>query len=156
MYQKILIATDGSSPSARAARLGLGLAKLSGAKVTAIYVVDVMRLSHIPGYAAVPGIKDSILDLMIAEAEKATREIEETARELDIPCERLVARGDPADEILKAAPGVDLLVLGSVGRSGLNKFLLGSVAEKVVRNSQVPVLLVPDVCFSEKAGAAKS
>jgi nucleotide-binding universal stress UspA family protein len=145
MYQKILIAIDGSGPSSKAAGLGLGLAKLSGAKVTAIYVVDVVRLSHMPGYAAMPGIKDSILDLMLEEAEKATEEIEEAAREQGISCNRLVARGDPADEILKASEGMDLLVIGNVGRTGLAKFLLGSVAEKVVKNSRVAVLLVPSV-----------
>ncbi|NPV62050.1 MAG: universal stress protein [Methanotrichaceae archaeon] len=145
MYQKILIAIDGSGPSARAARLGIDLAKLSGAKVTAIYVVDVLRLSHMPGYAAMPGIKDSILDLMLAEAEKATGEIEEAARELGLSCDRLVARGDPAEEIIRASEGMDLLVIGNVGRTGLAKFLLGSVAEKVVRNSRAPVLLVPSV-----------
>lgn len=145
MYQNILIATDGSGPSANAARLGLDLAKLADAEIFAIYVIDVVRLIHMPGYAAMPGIKDSILDLMLAEAEKATLEIEENAKALGLSCHRLVARGDPAEEILKASEGMDILIIGNVGRTGLNKFLLGSVAEKVIRNSQVPVLVVPSL-----------
>ena len=53
-----------------------------------------------------------------------------------------MAQGDPSEEILKAAQGMDLLVMGSVGRSGLEKVLLGSVAEKVVHRSQIPVLVI--------------
>lgn len=62
-----------------------------------------------------------------------------------VQCDKLVAKGDPSMELLRISQesGMDLLVLGSVGRSGLEKFLLGSVAENVVRHSKAPVLLVP-------------
>ena len=53
--------------------------------------------------------------------------------------------GNPSDEIMRYAKkeGTDVIVVGAVGRTGLDKFLLGSVAEKVVRNSKIPVLTVP-------------
>lgn len=66
------------------------------------------------------------------------------ASEAGVHCDKLMARGDPSTELLRISEesGMDMLVLGSIGRSGLEKFLLGSVAEKVVRYSKVPVLLV--------------
>jgi len=53
-----------------------------------------------------------------------------------------VVEGNPAEEILKMAGGMNLVVMGSVGRTGLSKFLLGSATEKVVRNSKAPVMVV--------------
>ncbi|HSD58383.1 MAG TPA: universal stress protein [Methanotrichaceae archaeon] len=145
MIKKIMIATDGSMPGRQAAEMGINLAKLAGAEVTAVYVVDMARLTQLPGYISVPGIKERLLELMGTEGEKATAEVEGMANEAGVACCKRVAGGDPADEILKISQelGVDLLVMGSIGRSGLSKILLGSVAEKVVRHSKVPVLLVP-------------
>ncbi len=145
MMKKIMIATDGSMPGRLAAEAGINLARLAGAEVTAVYVVDMARLTQLPGYTAIPGIKDRLLELMGAEGEKATAEVEDMAREAGVPYHKHVAGGDPANELLKLSQelGMDLIVMGSIGKSGLDKFLLGSVAEKVVRHSKVPVLLVP-------------
>jgi len=98
MFKKIMVATDGSQTSIRTAELAVGLARLSGGSIIAIYVVDVHRLAHLPGYAAFPSLGKS---------------------------------------------GADLLVLGRIGRSDLEKIMLGCVAEKVVRHSKIPVLIVP-------------
>lgn len=145
MIKKIMIATDGSTPGRQAAEMGIDLARLACAEVTAVYVVDMARLTQLPGYISVRGIKESLLELMGTEGEKATAEVEDMAKEAGVVCHKLVAGGVPADELLKISQelGVDLLVMGSIGRSGLTKFLLGSVAEKVVRHAKVPVLLVP-------------
>jgi nucleotide-binding universal stress UspA family protein len=145
MMKKVMIATDGSTPSRQAAEMGINLAKLDGAEVTAVYVVDTARLTKLPGYISVPGMKDRLLELMDTESERATAEIEDMAKEAGVVYSKRVAGGDPADELLKISQelGADLLVMGSIGRSGLSKILLGSVAEKVVRHSKVPVLLVP-------------
>jgi nucleotide-binding universal stress UspA family protein len=145
MMKKVMIATDGSTPSRQAAEMGINLAKLAGAEVTAVYVVDTARLTKLPGYISVPGMKDRLLELMDTESERATAEIEDMAKEAGVVYSKRVAGGDPADELLKISQelGADLLVMGSIGRSGLSKILLGSVAEKVVRHSKVPVLLVP-------------
>ncbi len=143
--KKIMIATDGSMPGRQAAEVGINLAKLAGAEVMAVYVVDMARLAQLPGYISVPGIKERLLELMGTEGERATAEVEDMAKEAGVACCRRVAGGNPADEIIKISQelGADLLVMGSIGRSGLSKILLGSVAEKVVRHSKVPVLLVP-------------
>ena len=69
-----------------------------------------------------------------------------------IPCEHRMLMGDPADEIIKAATdeGVDLIVLGTHGRSGLARFLMGSVAEHVVRKATCPVLTVKHPAAKKK------
>jgi nucleotide-binding universal stress UspA family protein len=145
MRKKILLATDGSETSMRAAKMALDIGKKSGAMVTAVYVVDVHRLAQLPGYAAMPGIKDNLMELMFKEGGEALEEIEDMARDAGVAYERVVAEGDPGEELLKLCrdPGFDLIVLGTIGKSGLKRFLLGSVADKVVRHSHVPVLVVP-------------
>jgi nucleotide-binding universal stress UspA family protein len=144
MIKKIMVATDGSETSDLAAQAGIEIAGRAGGSVTAVYVVDVARLARLPGYAAFPGIKDQLSELMQKEGREATQKIEDMAGKAGIPCRKIVAEGNPSEELLRLATesGMDLFIMGSVGRSGLDRFLLGSVAEKVVRNSKVPVLLI--------------
>ncbi|MHB8120456.1 MAG: universal stress protein [Methanothrix sp.] len=145
MLKKILVATDGSETSMRAAENAVSIGKKAGATVTAVYVVDVHRLAQLPGYAAMPGIKDNLMELMFKEGSEALEEIGDMTRDAGVAYERAVAEGDPGEELLKLCsdPGFDLIVLGTIGKSGLKRFLLGSVAEKVLRHSHVPVLVVP-------------
>ena len=74
----------------------------------------------------------------------ATQFAEDLARVLNIPCRKMVLQGNPSQEILKSAREMeaDLIVIGSRGRTGIEKFLLGSVAEKVVLQSPIPVLMI--------------
>jgi len=142
MFEKILIATDGSEHSKRAAKKGLEMAKLSGGGVNALYVVDANRsLSDVSA-----NIADEVLEgfkkTMMKEGEEATKYVEEEAKLAGVSAEKKVIEGNPAEEILKMAGGMDLVVMGSVGRTGLSTFLLGSVTDKVVRNSKVPVMVV--------------
>jgi nucleotide-binding universal stress UspA family protein len=139
MFEKILIATDGSKHSERAAEMGVEIARLSGGKITAAYVADTGRLSHLPADMALASIRD----IMLMEGDEATEHVKKLANKAGITCEKVVAEGNPSEELLKLGEGMDLVVMGRVGRSGLDRFLLGSVAEKIVRNSKVPVLAVP-------------
>jgi nucleotide-binding universal stress UspA family protein len=147
MLKKILIATDGSETSMRAAEMAVSIGKNSGAVVTAVYVLDVKRLAQLPGYAAMPGPKDNLTELMHKEGSEALEEIGDMARDAGVAYERVVAEGDPGEELLKLCSDseFDLIVMGTIGKSGLKRFLLGSVAEKVVRHSHVPVLVVPAI-----------
>jgi nucleotide-binding universal stress UspA family protein len=141
MFEKILIATDGSVHSERAVEVGVELAKLSGGSVTAVYVADTSRISHLPDDMLLFGIKD----LLVREGQEAVGHAEGLAAKAGVAFQNAVLEGNPGEEILKYAEGsgTNVIVMGSVGRTGLDKFLLGSVAEKVVRNSRVPVLTVP-------------
>ncbi len=141
MFEKILIATDGSEHSERAARAGVELAKLAGGSVTALYIVDTSKMSHLPDDM----LLFSIRDILNREGKEAVSYVEKLAKEAGVAFEKTVKEGNPGEEIIDFAKdaGMSVIVMGSVGRTGLDKFLLGSVAEKVVRNSKVPVLTVP-------------
>ena len=147
MFKKIMVATDGSQTSIRTAELAVDLARLSGGSIIAIYVVDIYRLAHLPGYAAFPSLSSRLMELMQREGELAISEVENMACDAGVPFSSIIAEGDPSQQIVKRShkSGADLLVLGRIGRSDLEKILLGCVAEKVVRHSKIPVLIVPAV-----------
>ncbi|MBN2488363.1 MAG: universal stress protein [Methanosarcinaceae archaeon] len=140
MYRKILIATDGSEPNKKAISYGIELAKLSEAKVYAVFVVDTASFASIPmdtGW-------EMMYELLQKEGADATRLVEDDAKALGVDVESAVIEGHPSHEIIEFAENndIDLIVLGTLGKSGLDRFLLGSVAEKVSRNAKVPVLVV--------------
>jgi nucleotide-binding universal stress UspA family protein len=141
MFEKIMVAVDGSETSNKAAKAGIELAKLSGSKVTAVYIADVNRLANLAGCGE---FSDQIRECMLKEGKKATGYVKKLSDEAVISCEMIIAEGDPSMELLRISQesGADLLVLGSVGRSGLNRFLLGSVAEKIVKHTKVTVMMV--------------
>jgi nucleotide-binding universal stress UspA family protein len=147
MLLKILIATDGSKHSERAAEVGIEMAKLYGASVTVLYVMEVGK-----EYASLGDMISRVVDDLITnvrtnlqnQGDLATMRVEEMATKADILVDRKIVEGYPAEEIIRIARegNVDLIVVGGIGATGLDKFLLGSVADKVVRNSKVPVLVV--------------
>ena len=141
MFENILVATDGSEHGYRAANIALDLGKISGGKVTAIYVADTNRTSHLPDDM----LLFSIRELLLKEGKEALKHVEDLAREKGVAYEGVVAEGNPGSEIISYAESakMDIIIMGAVGRTGLDKFLLGSVAEKVVRNSKIPVLTIP-------------
>ena len=137
-----MIATDGSVHSTRAVKAGIELAKLSGGKVTGVYVVDTNRaLSDVSSNIA-NEVFEGLKTTMMKEGEHATNYVKESAKMENVTAEKKIVEGNPAEEILKISGGMDVVVMGSIGRTGLDKYLLGSVTDKVVRNSKVPVLVV--------------
>jgi len=141
MFEKILVATDGSEHGFRAAKVALELGKISGGKVTAIYVADTNRTSHLPDDM----LLFSIRELLLTEGKEALKQAETLATNMGVTFDSLVVEGNPGSEIVSYAQssGMDIIIMGAVGRTGLDKFLLGSVAEKVVRSSKTPVLTIP-------------
>ncbi len=141
MFEKILVATDGSEHGLKAAKAAVELAKLSGGKVVAIYVADTSRTGHLPDDMLI----FSIRELLLKEGKEAVHQVEKLAKDAGVNFEMNVAEGNPGSEIISYAEksGMDIIIMGTVGRTGLDRFLLGSVAEKVVRNSKIPVLTVP-------------
>ncbi len=149
MFEKILIATDGSKHSEKAAEMALEMARLTGGKVTALYVADVSNY-FAPvdmSYNIADETIGSMRSLVLKDGEAAVKRVEEMAKVAGVPFESKIIEGNPADDIMKFAEESkeDLIVMGGIGRTGLEKFLLGSVAEKVVRNSRVPVMVVRGV-----------
>lgn len=144
MIKSVMIATDGSDTSKKAAVIGIDIARRANGTVTAVYVMDISRLSHLPGYATLPGLKEKILALIQDEGRQAIEFVQDRAQVMGVPCNKIIAQGNPGEELLKAAceQKADLLVMGKIGRTAVEKFLLGSVAEKVVLQSTIPVLLI--------------
>lgn len=141
MYKKILIATDGSDHSKEAEIHGLTMAKRSGATVTALHVVEVV---HPPRSISSPTslLLDEQIETLKMEGQKIVERIEDKGREMGVEVHPVVVEGHPANEIIERAADHDLVVVGTLGRSGISHLLLGSVAEKVVRHAPVPVLVV--------------
>ncbi|MGB8217880.1 MAG: universal stress protein [Candidatus Methanoperedens sp.] len=140
LFTKILIATDGSEYTKNAVDYGIDLAKNTGAKIQALYVVDTAAFASIPMDAA----WESMYGLLRQEGDEATKYVADKAEALGLEVDRNTIEGHPADEIIKFAEknSMSVIVMGTLGKSGLDRFLLGSVAEKVVRISKIPVLVV--------------
>ncbi len=138
--RKILIATDGSAASMRAAEYGVSIAKMLGAQITVVFVVDDVALDQIA---------------KITEREAAERELKEDgegyvkyvqglAEKAGVPVNSLLAQGRPFERIVHIAKdsNVDLIVMGSYGRRGADRILMGSVAQRVIEYASCPVLVL--------------
>jgi nucleotide-binding universal stress UspA family protein len=141
LYRKILIATDGSEYTKKAVDYGIELANNIGAKLHVIYVVDTRAYSSIPTSSPM----EFTYSFLRQEGDSAIKYVANRAEAAGLEVEEIIAEGHPADEIIKYAEknSIDLIVIGTLGKSGLERFLLGSVADKVIRNSKIPVITVP-------------
>jgi|SRR5665647_1970540 nucleotide-binding universal stress UspA family protein len=145
-FQKILIATDGSKGSQNAVLQGMELAKLMGSKVYALYVLD--KNAYIPPVLETSihlGSKWDVMEEMLRqEGNDAIQYVKEVAEDKEIDYEGVVVEGDPAHAILEFAEQnkADMIIVGTLGKGGLERFLLGSVTDKVIRHSKISVLVV--------------
>ncbi|MGB9941137.1 universal stress protein [Methanosarcina sp.] len=139
-YRNIVVATDGSENSQRAISYGVEIAKLSGATVHALYVVDTTSFSSIPMDAG----WEVMYETLRKEGEKAISDVQKRGEVSGVEVREVLLEGHPSNEIIDFAENnnADLIVVGTLGKTGLDRFLMGSVAEKVVRGSKVPVLVV--------------
>ena len=138
MYDDILIPTDGSRAAEAAIDHALGLASTYDARVHTLYVVDVNV------YGTLETGTDVVVSALEREGEEAVERIAEAVAEAGLEATTSVVTGTPYREIVDYADeeGVDLIVMGTHGRRGLDRYLLGSVAEKVLRSTETPVLTV--------------
>lgn len=137
MFDSVVIATDGSATADRAVRVALDLAERFDATVHALYVLDADEVGATPEAA-----RDDLEAALADAGERALATVEQRAGERDVVT--AVREGDPPAEIVGYADDVnaDLVATGTRGRHGDHGFVLGSVAEAVVRRSPVPVLTV--------------
>ncbi len=142
-YKHILIGTDGGELMGPVYDHGAYLAQLTDATVSVVYVLDVAGFTAYPIDASWENMYDVLLgegkDIVAnAKRELITRGVKE---------ERVVAEvldGHPAEELDTYAEhhAIDVIVIGSHGRKGLDRLLIGSVADKIIRGAKVPVLVV--------------
>jgi nucleotide-binding universal stress UspA family protein len=136
MFDTIVIATDGSESVRRAVSVALDLAERFDAAVHALYVVDEGEVESSP-----ERVREEMRTALDESGEEALAEVEKAA---DRPITTAVREGRPATVIREYATehGADVVAMGTRGRHGENRFLIGSVAERVVRTCPVPVLTV--------------
>lgn len=142
MFNRILIPTDGSKAGRPAVEMALGLAETHGATLYALFIVD--QPASVSGAGEGFSGLDNLLDALEEEGQKATAAIREQAADRGIETEAAVRRGNPHEDILTYANDheIDLIVMGTHGRTGVKRALLGSVTENVVRHAEIPVLTV--------------
>jgi nucleotide-binding universal stress UspA family protein len=143
MYKNLLIATDGSELAEKGVTHGLELAKALGAKVTVVTVSDPWT-AFVTGEVGASFPVDEYERACEVNASAILAAVAKRAEALDVPCEKRYVKDEfPAEGILETAKkeGSDLIVMASHGRSGVQRLLLGSQANKVVTHSKVPVLV---------------
>jgi len=141
-FKNILVPTDGSEYTKHAVDTAIELATLSGGKVTALYVLDKSVYANSPMDPAVTLV--NVYETLEEEGETATSYVSKKAKEANVEVEEKRIEGMPSSMILQEADAgkYDIIVMGSLGRTGISKLLMGSVAEKIVQSAKCPVMVV--------------
>ncbi|GAB3358443.1 MULTISPECIES: universal stress protein [Giesbergeria] len=143
MFKHILVPVDGSPTSMLAVTKAAGLAKTFGSAVTALYVIDPYPFTGVGADFAYG--QAQYLSAATAEANAALEAVRQAMQEAQVDVQVLVGEGHAVHEGVVQAlekTGADLIVMGSHGRRGLEKLMLGSVAQRVLSAVHVPVLVV--------------
>lgn len=151
MYKRILVAVDGSDTSRRAFDAALELAQAMGSALQPYYVIE-----NTPMYFDAPGYDPSILRTqMIAQGNELAAEFDKVMADKGVSGEMTTGEASSLEDVptlvLNAAHslGADLIVMGTHGRRGFQRLILGSVAERCVRQSTLPVLLIPSAAGTQ-------
>ena len=138
MYDRVLLPTDGSAGMERVIDHAAALARIHDADLHAIYVVDTASLTDLPLESSWEGVSAALQ----REGETALEAVERRVQDLDV--RTTIIEGSPSRDIVEYAVenDCDLVVMGTHGRAGVDRWILGSVAERVVRKSTIPVLTV--------------
>jgi nucleotide-binding universal stress UspA family protein len=142
MFKNILIPTDGSDLSMKAAEQGVLFAKETGAKITALTVTEPFILRF--GARQFEFAPFEYTKLVEAHAEEALGAVSAAAKAAGIPCETLRMEHGPVYQAIidtASSRGCDLILMASHGRSGVSAVVLGSETVKVLTHSKIPVLV---------------
>ncbi len=137
MYDDILIPTDGSPEMATALKHGIHQAKQNNSTIHALYVIDLRSYIMLPEET-----QKRVMQLLKKEGQNAINQLEQKTKETDIEITTEIKQGVPHEKILEYTDenDIDLIVMGTHGRTGEKKRIVGSIAEEVVRKSEIPVL----------------
>ena len=139
MYKRILVPTDGSEFAKKAGKHALFLSKVSGAEIVAVSVTENNFVNGLP-------LDDEIYQLNQILKERSEENLKEfdELNDDDLKITHVIREGSPARVILEVAQeeDIDLIVMGSSGKSGFDRFIMGSVADKVVNSAKCAVLVV--------------
>lgn len=145
-FKKILVPTDGSEFTKAAIAKAMDLAKLSGGTITAVYVVDQSIFRDVPTDTAVMNVYHTLEK----EGKAAVAYVENLGEKQGVKVESKIIEGIPVKIIPEMSGDYDVIVMGTLGRSGVSKLLMGSVTEKVIRSSRSPVMVVRSVEADKK------
>jgi nucleotide-binding universal stress UspA family protein len=144
VFKHILFPTDGSLLAVAAADRAIEFARQTGARLTAVHVMPVLHL-----FTYEPGVTEAVHDQVRKDRElhshKVLGAVAERAAAAGVPCETLLLSADYPDEAIVAtarAQQCDLIAMASHGRKGIAGMLLGSVTQKVLTHSAIPVLVL--------------
>lgn len=137
VYERVLFPTDGSDGAEAATGHALELARRFDAPMHVLYVVDVTVAHASDAYSG------PTLDALTASGESVVEAVRERAEAAGVDVTTTVTEGTPAKTIVETADPGDVTVMGTHGRTGLDRYLVGSTTEKVVRTAGVPVVTVP-------------
>lgn len=137
LYRKMLIPTDGSRNAQAAVEQGVDLARALGSEVTIMSIIDVQAVASIQQGLGMP----DVYGYQQKAAEAAAEDAMNAAKAAGVRATAIVRRGSPALDIIKASKDHDLVFMATRGLTGAKHFLLGSVAEKVIRFAACPVLV---------------
>ena len=156
MYQRILVPVDGSETSNQGLDEAIKLAQLTGAELRLIHVIDV--LSFTTGYEPYSLYTIDVIPLIREAGERILEEGKKRAKAHGLKVDCLlfdILANRVSDTVVEQAKAwrADLIVIGTHGRRGMKRLLLGSDAEQILRIAPVPVLLVRAVAVENRSGA---
>lgn len=146
MYQRILVATDGSTLSKKAVNSAIALAKLSGAELVVLKVVPRYPQSYFEGGLALPAADIAKVEKQWAEHGQAVVDaVAKSSAAKGLTVKPVIVKSDVVSEAIIATAKkhkCDLVVMASHGRKGVKRLLLGSETQQVLTHSHVPVLVL--------------
>mgnify|MGYP003335794986 FL=1 len=159
MFKHILMPTDGSAHSNGAVERGIELAKLCGAKVTGMHVMQDYQMMMASEGMVPPGMEEQMDKQARDQAASFLAFVQKAADAAGVPCETLVVKGhQPYDAIVDTANarGCDLIVMTSRYRKGLASLIMGSEAGRVLHRSSIPVLTFRAIMSADHPDKKKS
>jgi len=147
MFKKILLPIDGSEASEKAGEYAINSADLNGADIIVLHVIDTYYLNSLPQQ----DLREKLDKQLREEGKKAVQKFEKKIEDeqcagncKNINLITMIKQGKPENVILKTAEeaAVDQIIMGKSGKHGLEKFLVGSTTERVVRGAKVPVNVI--------------
>ncbi len=138
-FKRIIAPVDGSANATRAAKKALFLGKQTGDEVLVLYVIDTPRLTN-----TIPPDEISRVwfDMLRTQGQKVLHEIQKMANKMHVKIQTKLVEGIPQEVILKEARKDDLIVMGCKGMTAIDRLLMGSVCENVVRHANAQVMVV--------------
>jgi len=139
IVKRILIPVDGSDRSKKALKKGLSLAKLVGAEVTVMHVIEKPTMSPL---SAISIPNENLKELLDESVENLFNHAKKECRNHAVSYKEIIVEGLPAQCIIDASNDYDIIMISPLGRSAVADLLMGSVAEKVIRHTKCSVVVV--------------